>query len=122
MAKKRSTSSVVWLRRVVQTSFLLLFFYLFLQTTFHAEPQPGQDFTFFFEFDPLVLLVTWLGSSAVPRILLLSLCVVGLTLIAGRWFCGWLCPFGTLHNVFTGFRKGSVKVKLNKGGYSGYQR
>jgi polyferredoxin len=39
---------------------------------------------------------------------------VVLTIVLGRFFCGWLCPFGTLHQ-FVGYlarRKQSIKAKL----------
>ena len=29
--------------------------------------------------------------------LLLALVVLGLTLLLGRVFCGWICPLGTIH-------------------------
>jgi polyferredoxin len=122
MARKKKTSRVVWLRRVVQSLFLTLFFFVFLQATFHPENQVGPGVTFFFELDPLVLLVSWLGSSVVPKVLLLSLITVGVTLLAGRWFCGWVCPFGVLHNVLTSLRSQTAKVKLQVGIFSPYQR
>lgn len=122
MAKKQKTSAVVWLRRVVQTFFLLLFFFVFLQATFHPENQVGPGVTLFFELDPLVMLTAWLGSSVVPKILLLSLVTLGVTLLLGRWFCGWVCPFGVLHNAVASLRRQPVKVRLQRGGFSPYQR
>jgi len=120
--KKKKNSLVVWLRRAVQSFFLLLFFFVFLQATFHPENQVGPGVTFFFELDPLVLLVAWLGSSVVPRVLLLALVTLGVTLLVGRWFCGWVCPFGVLHNILTSFRVQTAKVKLQRGPFSPYQR
>ncbi len=38
-------------------------------------------------FDPLVVLSVW------SVLLLLT------TVVWGRWFCGWVCPFGTYHGV-----------------------
>jgi polyferredoxin len=122
MAKKSKTSPVVWLRRAVQSAFLLLFLYLFLQTTFHQGNVVGRGVTFFFELDPLVLLVTWLGSPTVPAALLLALITVAVTLFLGRWFCGWVCPFGVLHNALSRFRRQRVRVKLDRGAYSPWQR
>ncbi len=122
MARKRKTSRVVWLRRVVQSLFLVLFLFVFLQATFHPENQVGQGVTLFFELDPLVLLVAWLGASAVPKALLLSLVTLGVTLFLGRWFCGWVCPFGVLHNIFTSLRSQTAKIKLQRGTFSPYQR
>jgi polyferredoxin len=121
MAKKKN-SWVVWLRRAVQTGFLLLFFYLFLQTAYHPVNQAGRGVALFFELDPLVLLSCWIASHRVVSALLLSLITVGVTLLVGRWFCGWVCPFGALHNLFASLRGGRLKEKIEVGGYSRWQR
>ncbi|MFB3903729.1 MAG: 4Fe-4S binding protein [Acidobacteriota bacterium] len=122
MAKKRTTSRVVWLRRAVQSFFFVLFFFVFLQATFHPENQVGPGVTLFFDLDPLVLFVAWLGSSPMPRVMLLALVTLGVTLLLGRWFCGWVCPFGVLHNILTSRRGRTVKVKLQTGTFSPRQR
>jgi polyferredoxin len=122
MAKQNKAGLVVWLRRLVQTGFLLLFLYLFLDTTFHDDNTVGRAVTFFFELDPLILLATWLGNSVVPGALFLSLITVVVTLVFGRWFCGWVCPFGTLHNATASLRRQTVQLKLKRGVYSPYQK
>lgn len=116
------TSKVVWLRRFSQTSFLLLFFYLFLQTVYKPINRTGGGVTFFFDINPLVALNTWLAANTVPRAMLLSLVTLAVTLLIGRWFCGWLCPFGTLHNLATSLRGGTVKSKIDAAGYTGWHK
>jgi polyferredoxin len=120
MAKQKS-SSTVRLRRVVQTVFLLLFLYLFLQTAFHAGGTAGKGVAFFFDIDPLVLLTVWLGGHAAAAALLFSLITAAVTLIFGRWFCGWLCPFGALHNLMSSWRGGTNKQKIDASGYTRWQ-
>jgi polyferredoxin len=121
MAKK-TTSWIVWLRRAVQTCFLLLFFYLVVQTADHPINRVGGRVTFFFEIDPLVLLTTWLASHAIVASLLLSLITVGVTLVFGRWFCGWICPFGAFHHLFSHSRRRPLKLMIESGGYSLWQK
>ncbi len=122
MKNKGQTSLFVKLRRTTQTVFMLLFLYLFLQTAFHpgsvAEGRQG----FFFDVDPLVLLMVWLGGHIVVSAMLLSLITVAVTLLFGRWFCGWFCPFGALHNFFTSLRGTTKKARILAGGYSRNQK
>jgi ferredoxin len=116
-----NTSGVVWLRRLSQTVFFLLFGYLFLQTVYHPVNRAGRGVTFFFNLDPLVALSSWLGHAFVAA-MLLSLLTLAVTLICGRWFCGWVCPFGSLHQLFSSWRGGGAKEKLEAGGYHPAQK
>ena len=118
----RKTSKIVWLRRCIQTLCLVLFFYLFLQTAYHPINRTGGPVTFFFELDPLVLAATWLAGAAVPPALFLSLGTLGISVLFGRWFCGWICPFGTLHQMMTQLRGGSLASRLKRAAYSPRQR
>jgi polyferredoxin len=122
MAPTRRTPVSIWLRRGAQIAFFVLFVWLFLQATFHPDNRSGKGVTFFFDLDPLVLFTVWLSAHAVPATLLLSLATLIVTLLFGRLFCGWLCPFGALHTFFSVFRSGKAKQKLAVGGYSPWQR
>ena len=113
---------MVWLRRCIQTLCLLLFFYLFLQTAYHPINRTGGPVALFFELDPLVLVAIWLAGAAIPLGLFLSLGTLGVSVLFGRWFCGWICPFGTLHQMMTQLRGGSLKSRLKRAAYSPRQR
>jgi polyferredoxin len=108
------------LRRLTQTVFLLLALYLFLQTTFHANNNAGGPLTFFFDLDPLMLITVWLGGHAVATALLFSLITLAVTFVFGRWFCGWICPFGAIHNLFSSWKGGSRKQKVEAGTYTAW--
>lgn len=118
---KNKTSSFVWLRRLSQTVFLLIFLYLFILTVYHPGSEVGGPVTLFFDFDPLVMLTMWLGGHAVAG-LLLALITICFTLVLGRWVCGWVCPFGTVHNMFNGIRMARGKDKIRAGDYSVLQK
>jgi polyferredoxin len=69
------------------------------------------------EMDPLVGLSTGLATGYVYRYLGWGLLVVALTLLFGRVFCNWICPYGTLHQ-FVGWlfniRKPSERWASNR--------
>ncbi|MBN1196731.1 MAG: 4Fe-4S binding protein [Candidatus Aminicenantes bacterium] len=98
----RSTArSLRALRLLSQVAFLIIFFVLLVIGS-----------RLFFYFDPLLFLMNFLATGTVLKIFLLSLIPVGLTLVFGRFFCGWVCPLGTLHQFFTwlGIRARKKKI------------
>jgi MauM/NapG family ferredoxin protein len=113
---------MVWLRRFVQTVSLVLFFGLLLATRAENGTTPKGPLQLFFDLDPLILLSTWFSTHKIAGLSLLALVTVAVTILLGRVFCGWVCPFGVLHNVFTWLRsrlrKGAPRAEV----YSPWQR
>lgn len=121
MSRRRPLWTAARTRRVVQVLVLLAFFALVLLTRFYPESgglapaesegvpkteqmqgrlgAPAPLLKLFFLIDPLVSLVTALAAHSVPRIALWSLVTVGVTILLGRVFCGWVCPLGTIHAI-----------------------
>lgn len=87
----------VWIRRGWQAIFLGLFFFLMLVTT--ASLIGGYPVEWFLGLDPLIATTTALSAHSLTRSLLWAVPLVVLTLIFGRFFCGWICPMGVLHQV-----------------------
>lgn len=123
---RTSIRTLVWIRRVAQLSFFFLFMYWLVNTAFRGSFSSaeqniriGQPVEGFLLADPFVALITFLSSHTLYRGLFWSLGLVGLTVIFGRVFCGWICPFGTLHH-FTAWLfpsrvgKGGSRVEANK--------
>ena len=78
----------------------------------------GWPVNWLIQLDPLVGLATLLSTRTVYAGLLWGLLTIVLTIILGRYFCGWICPFGSIHQ-FIGFlakRKRSIpeKIKINR--------
>lgn len=118
---------MVWLRRGAQVFFLGLFFFLFLQATFHPGPPEGEDHPgtgvqFFFNIDPLVLVSTWLAVHRVLSGMLWAMVTIVVTLLMGRFFCGWLCPLGVLHNALSSLRRKTPAWRVRTGVWSPCQR
>jgi ferredoxin len=85
----------------VQAVMFALFIAFVVLTTFaQLERLPGLRFWLgkFLEIDPLIALATALTTHAIYPGLLWSLVVLIPTLFLGRFFCGWICPYGTLHH------------------------
>ncbi|MCX7919517.1 MAG: 4Fe-4S binding protein [bacterium] len=49
----------------------------------------------FLRADPLAALVTTLVTHTFTTLFIPAMIIFGLTLIFGRWFCGWICPLGS---------------------------
>jgi len=123
---RRAIRVLVWLRRVSQAGFLSLFLYFLFQTGFRGTfasadtrvrlPLPVEGFLLA---DPFVAAMTFLSTHTVYRGLAWSLGLLALTLVVGRVFCGWICPFGTLHHFFgwifpSRYGRGNKRVEANK--------
>ena len=117
---------LVWVRRAVQVGSFGLFAWFLFQTAFRGTfasadtrvrlPLPVEGFLLA---DPFVAAMTLLSTHTVYRGLLWSLGLLAVTLVFGRVFCGWICPFGTLHHFFgwifpSRYGKGVKRVESNK--------
>ncbi len=116
-----------WARRISQVLFFALFAYFLFQTTFRGSfaaradapvrlPLPVEGFLLA---DPFVAAMTLLSTHAVYRGLLWSVALLALTMVVGRVFCGWICPFGTLHHFFAWLLpsragRGASRVEANR--------
>jgi polyferredoxin len=111
-------------RRISQVFFLLLFFALLLFTSLSIFPGGATEIRLrapvrlYFEWDPLVALVNALASHALYRGLLWSLLILVPTLFLGRFFCGWICPMGTLQhfvgNMPSEAKRGKQRIEANR--------
>jgi polyferredoxin len=104
------------LRRISQIFFLLLFLVLLILTSMRPPSTGAADIhmrgpvRLFFLLDPLVAITNALATHALYRGLALSLIILVPTLFLGRFFCGWICPMGTLQHFV-----GSLKSEAKRG-------
>jgi polyferredoxin len=99
------------LRTFSQIVFFFLFLFLLLRTEFRGsltastrEIRLPYPVALFFQFDPLVAISNALSSRALYRGLLWSLVVLIPTMFLGRFFCGWICPLGSIHHYLSSFK------------------
>lgn len=84
--------------RIVSQVFFFVAFLLAVWATWTSRLE-GYPVSRLLEMDPLVALSTALASGYVYRFLGWSLIILALTLVFGRVFCNWICPYGTLHQL-----------------------
>jgi polyferredoxin/ferredoxin len=111
---------IVQTRRISQIFFFTLFVWLVVIASVGDKFWQIRSWpvNLFLQLDPLVAIGTMLTTHSLFAPLLWALPVVILTIILGRFFCGWVCPFGSIHH-FVGFlahrkRGAAEKVRLNK--------
>jgi polyferredoxin/formate hydrogenlyase subunit 6/NADH:ubiquinone oxidoreductase subunit I len=114
--------SAAWTRRAVQIAALLLFLGLFLAVRMRPGWAPDWTARLFVLLDPLALVATLLAAHAVPAALLLALVTVVVTALLGRVFCGWVCPFGTLHAIAGRVLRWIRPAKKSSQAFSPWQR
>ena len=112
--------NIVTTRRICQGFFLVLFLWFCVVTTLGDQwwQLRGWPVNWMIQLDPLVGLATLLSTRTVYGGLLWGLVAIVFTIILGRFFCGWICPFGSLHQ-FVGFlaklkRTAPEKIQRNR--------
>jgi polyferredoxin len=107
---------ITHIRLVSQIFFIGLFLFFTFITQFGY--LKGYPVSLFLEADPLVAIATSITTHTLYRGLLWSLVILIPTLLLGRFFCNWICPYGTLHQ-FIGwlFDNRSVKERIESNRY-----
>lgn len=119
---KTSIRIVLWSRRIVQTAAVVAFLALIRLTDYGPGGEPAGPGGFFFQIDPLVLVDTIVTNGTIETGLLLGLITLGFTFLFGRFFCGWVCPMGAIHNLVTAFRKSKKSVLMRTERWTRVQR
>jgi len=110
---------LVLARRISQGLFLLLFIYILWSSTYPLKGLlPPETF---FRINPLIVFVASVSLRVVLPGLILCVLMLILTLIFGRFFCGWICPLGSTIDIAGALRRKSpnltdkLNAKLGKG-------
>ena len=110
------------LRRISQIVFLIIFLTLFFKTEYRGESEAGlietnAPVSIFLEMDPLVAITTAIATHTLYGRVVFALILIAGVIIVGRFFCGWICPFGTINHFFSSFkpeRKGMKRIESNR--------
>ncbi|MFH1825188.1 MAG: 4Fe-4S binding protein [Candidatus Firestonebacteria bacterium] len=105
------------IRKISQIIFLLIYIILFLLTDFISSNTIKYPVNIFLRIDPLIAITEFFLFKTVIGLLIPAFVTILLTIILGRFFCGWVCPLGTIfditgvsRNIF--FKKDILKLDL----------
>jgi ferredoxin len=111
---------IVTVRRISQVFFLIVFLWFCVAATLGANwwQWRGWPINWILDLDPLTSLATVLATGTLYAALIWSLVAIVLTLVVGRFFCGFACPLGAI-NQATGWlaRRGlhqHARVEANR--------
>ena len=112
-------------RRISQAFFFIITVWFCVVTAPGIEwwQLRGWPVNWIIQLDPLAGLGALLATHSIYSGLIWGLVTIVLTILLGRFFCGWLCPFGTLHQL-TGYvanRKKPTARKAEKNRYRSAQ-
>jgi len=79
--------------------FILIFFRAIIDLNYYGESFDLKGgLKYIFIVDPLIAITTFIAAHKFELIFGISAIFLLLTLIFGRFFCGWICPFGSIHH------------------------
>ncbi|MGD9334841.1 MAG: 4Fe-4S binding protein [Desulfobacterales bacterium] len=119
-------SHLVWIRRVSQAFFLILFIFLLIESRLpqdiyldysiapNAEPdiELGYPVKYFFQLDPLIWISSLISGHQWIKGFGWALGIVVLTFFFGRVFCSFICPLGTIHHMVSYIRPTLKKQRM----------
>ena len=104
------------LRRISQIIFFLLFSWFLVRTKLGNFSSADRRMEFlvnpFLKLDPLIALVNALSGHALERSVAWAAVILIPPLFLGRFFCGWICPLGSLNQFLGGIRFRSMRRSI----------
>ncbi len=85
--------------RISRVFFLVCFFFLFVTTDYRGKDEISVALNSFFRMDPLVALSSLLSTKTFTILLLPGLVLLVCSAMLGRFFCGWMCPMGSVIDI-----------------------
>ncbi|MGA2265703.1 MAG: 4Fe-4S binding protein [Phycisphaerae bacterium] len=93
---------IITARRISQVFFLVLLVWLAVVTTVGSAwwQMRRWPVDWLLQLDPLVAVGTALATGTLYAGLIWAAATIVLTILLGRFFCGWVCPLGTIQHFF----------------------
>lgn len=117
---------VVWFRRFSQAVFFSVFLFFCLVSSPGEQwyrlgstlGPPKWPISWFFEADPLLAISQIFAKGDLPSGFVWALAVLAFTALLGRFFCGFVCPFGALNQavgfLISGLRRRVLPLKYHR--------
>jgi len=109
---------IITTRRISQIFFAALFLWFCITTTLGDRwwQLRGWPVNWILQLDPLIGLGTLLATGTLYAGLLWGLATLVATVFLGRFFCGWICPFGAMQQAvgYLGQRGLPVAAKIQR--------
>ncbi|MGD9009672.1 MAG: 4Fe-4S dicluster domain-containing protein [Desulfobacteraceae bacterium] len=109
---------IVTTRRIAQLFFFLLFLWFCVVNTLGENwwQLRGWPINWLIQLDPLIGLGVLLATHTVYAGLLWGVLTLMLTFFLGRFFCGWVCPFGALQQFvgYLGKRREKLAARISR--------
>jgi MauM/NapG family ferredoxin protein len=99
---KRRIPLNTW-RRLSQVGCFVVFLFLFIKTDYSGQDEIAYAVNVLFRIDPFLGLCASLATRTLLVLMWPALVTVLLTLLLGRFFCGWACPMGALIDLSSRF-------------------
>ena len=108
--KKKKKASIAKSRRRMQVFFAVATFLIGLRHVMPGEGSTGGSFDAFCPMGGVETFLRYLTDSSTLKstnLLNFSILmgVLGVSLVAGRAFCGWMCPLGTMQDMLAGWAR-----------------
>lgn len=118
------------IRLISQILFFAFFILIIIKSEFTGSAKGSETISLSYpvsillEIDPLIAIGTLISSHTIYFNLIYSLIIIVFTLFLGRFFCGWICPLGSLNHFIASFKSGKLKGKgrLETNSYKTWQK
>jgi len=100
--------------RISQLIFLTVFIVLFINTEYRGKDEISVAINSFFRANPLVAISYLLSTKTFTMLVFPGFLMLLFSLLLGRFFCGWICPLGTLIDIVTDRIKKTLPLKFLK--------
>ncbi|HPP05831.1 MAG TPA: 4Fe-4S binding protein [Syntrophorhabdaceae bacterium] len=100
--------------RISQIIFLAIFIVLFILTEYRGKDEIPLAVNSFFRANPLTVISFILSAKTFNLILFPGLLMIVFSIVLGRFFCGWICPLGTILDLLTKSIKKKTPVGVLK--------